>query len=96
VGNPVHSNVDRPSWPRRRWIYTGEWVLFALLAAYMGMRTLPHAWRTLNTDFPNYYLTARLAHEGSVAMLCASMSGYGCSARKITAISINGSLGWCQ
>jgi hypothetical protein len=43
-------------------------VLFALLAAYMGMRTMPHAWRTLNTDFPNYYLTARLAHEGSNAL----------------------------
>jgi hypothetical protein len=38
-------------------------MLFALLAAYMGVRTLPRAWRTLNTDFPNYYLTARLTRE---------------------------------
>ena len=28
------------------------------------MHTLPRAWRTLNTDFPNYYMSARLAHEG--------------------------------
>ncbi|QHN05608.1 DUF2029 domain-containing protein [Granulicella sp. WH15] len=28
------------------------------------MHTLPRAWRTLNTDFPNYYLAAHLAHEG--------------------------------
>lgn len=25
---------------------------------------LPRAWRSLNTDFPNYYLAARLVHEG--------------------------------
>lgn len=25
---------------------------------------MPRAWRTLNTDFPNYYMSARLAHEG--------------------------------
>jgi Glycosyltransferase family 87/WD40-like Beta Propeller Repeat len=28
------------------------------------MHTLPRAWKTLNTDFPNYYTAARLAHEG--------------------------------
>jgi hypothetical protein len=28
------------------------------------MHTVPRAWTKLNTDFPNYYLTARLAHEG--------------------------------
>ncbi|ADV83395.1 WD40-like beta Propeller containing protein [Terriglobus saanensis SP1PR4] len=28
------------------------------------MHTLPRAWRTLNTDFPNYYMAARLVHEG--------------------------------
>ena len=47
----------------RRWSRIVEWILFALLAAQIGVRTLPSAWRTLNTDFPNYYLTARLAHE---------------------------------
>ena len=47
----------------RQWICIGEWVLLALLAAYISARTLPRAWRTLNTDFPNYYLTAQLTRE---------------------------------
>ncbi len=38
---------------------------FLLLAvSFLGIHTLPRAWRTLNTDFPNYYLAAQLAHEG--------------------------------
>jgi len=39
---------------------------FALLVAvaFLGLHTVPRAWTKLNTDFPNYYLTARLAHEG--------------------------------
>jgi hypothetical protein len=39
---------------------------FALLfaVAYLGLNTVPRAWTKLNTDFPNYYLTARLAREG--------------------------------
>jgi hypothetical protein len=32
--------------------------------AFLGLHTLPRAWTKLNTDFPNYYLMARLAHEG--------------------------------
>jgi Glycosyltransferase family 87/WD40-like Beta Propeller Repeat len=47
----------------RQWMCIGEWVLLALLVAYLGVRTLPRAWRTLNTDFPNYYLTAQLTRE---------------------------------
>jgi hypothetical protein len=35
-------------------------VLGLLLLGY----TLPRAWRSLNTDFPNYYLAARLVREG--------------------------------
>src|SRR5215469_8745066 len=31
---------------------------------YLCVHTLPKAWRTLNTDFPNYYMAARLVHEG--------------------------------
>jgi hypothetical protein len=46
-----------------RWLRIGEWVLVALLAAHFGVRTVPKAWQTLNTDFPNYYLTAALLHE---------------------------------
>src|SRR5258708_27108293 len=42
-----------------------EWILSALMLAYFGLHTLPAAWRTLNTDFSNYYLTARIAREKS-------------------------------
>ncbi len=31
---------------------------------YFGGRSLPRAWQRLNTDFPNYYVTARLLKEG--------------------------------
>ena len=48
-----------------RWTQIAEWILIACLAAYMGIHTLPRAWRVLGTDFPNYYLTARLARGGS-------------------------------
>ena len=60
--NSVSSKVD-PTPEPRRWLRIGEWMLFALLAAHIGVLTLPNAWQKLNTDFPNYYLTARLAHE---------------------------------
>lgn len=32
---------------------------------YLGLHTMPRAWGKLNTDFPNYYLSARIAHEGA-------------------------------
>ena len=41
-----------------------EWLLLAIFAALFCLHTVPNAWRTLNTDFPNYYLAAQLAHEG--------------------------------
>jgi Glycosyltransferase family 87/WD40-like Beta Propeller Repeat len=40
-----------------------ESVLLAILVAQFGMRALPAAWQKLNTDFPNYYVTASLARE---------------------------------
>ena len=43
------------------WLERG--VLF-LLAFYLCVHTMPRAWGKLNTDFPNYYMSARLAHEG--------------------------------
>ncbi len=43
------------------WVERGA--LF-LLITYLCLHTLPRAWRTLNTDFPNYYMSARLVHEG--------------------------------
>jgi hypothetical protein len=44
-----------------RWIERG---VLLLLVLYLSLHTMPRAWRTLNTDFPNYYMSARLAHEG--------------------------------
>ena len=44
------------------WLERGV-LLLALL--YLGLHTMPRAWDKLNTDFPNYYLSARIAHEGS-------------------------------
>jgi Glycosyltransferase family 87/WD40-like Beta Propeller Repeat len=44
---------------------TVEWIfLVALLGLFVGWALLP-GWRTLNTDFPNYYLTAvlRIQHN---------------------------------
>jgi len=38
--------------------------VFLLLLLYIGLHTLPRAWRSLITDFPNYYLAAQLAREG--------------------------------
>ena len=35
-----------------------------MAVAYLGLHTMPRAWARLITDFPNYYLTARLVHEG--------------------------------
>lgn len=61
--DPVASRVDHLHSPLR-WSRIGGWILLALLATQMALRTLPKAWHTLNTDFPNYYLTASLVHEG--------------------------------
>ena len=41
-----------------------EGVAFGLLCLYLTAHTLPRAWQSLNTDFPNDYLTARLTREG--------------------------------
>ena len=46
-----------------RWIHIAEWVLVALLTIHFGVRSMPKAWRTLNTDFPDYFVTASLLHE---------------------------------
>src|SRR5580692_11268457 len=48
----------------RRAVSWMERVTLLLAIAYLGMHTWPRAWSKLNTDFPNYYLTARLVHEG--------------------------------
>ena len=50
--------------PHQRVISGFEYVALCLSVLFLSMHTLPRAWRTLNTDFPNYYMSARLAHEG--------------------------------
>ena len=49
--------------PVSRCVRGTEWLLFALMFCYLSLHTLPAAWKTLNTDFPNYYLTARISRE---------------------------------
>jgi hypothetical protein len=41
-----------------------ERIVLLVFLLYMSLHTLPRAWRSLITDFPNYYIAARLAHEG--------------------------------
>ena len=49
--------------PNHRWLPIVEWfVLAGLLAVFVGRSFLP-AWRTLNSEFPNYYLAAALYHQ---------------------------------
>jgi Glycosyltransferase family 87/Dipeptidyl peptidase IV (DPP IV) N-terminal region len=57
-----HSNIGSISFPGK-WLEVAEWMLLALLVAQICFRTVPKAWRSLNSDFPNYYLTARLVRE---------------------------------
>jgi hypothetical protein len=38
-------------------------MLLVVLLVQMGLRSAPKAWHTLGSDFPNYYLTARLTGE---------------------------------
>jgi Glycosyltransferase family 87/WD40-like Beta Propeller Repeat len=41
-----------------------ERIALFLLVFYMCFHILPRAWRSLITDFPNYYISARLVWEG--------------------------------
>ncbi|WP_263356734.1 glycosyltransferase 87 family protein [Acidicapsa ligni] len=41
-----------------------ERVILCFAVLFFCVHSLPRTWRTLNTDFPNYYTAARLAHEG--------------------------------
>jgi Glycosyltransferase family 87/WD40-like Beta Propeller Repeat len=64
LGSPTEGRRPSPA-PVTGWIRAAEWLLITLMAAYFCFHTFPAAWKTLNTDFPNYYLTARLAKENS-------------------------------
>src|SRR5579863_5879510 len=47
----------------QRFVCWIERITLFFAIAFIGIHAWPNAWSTLNTDFPNYYLTARLAHE---------------------------------
>ena len=49
--------------PQSRSIERMEWTLTACLLLWFGCTTMPHAWTVLNTDFPNYYITAHLVRD---------------------------------
>jgi len=57
-------DVPREATPWSRRAVWCERIALCLSLLYLCVHTLPQAWRTLNTDFPNYYMAARLAHEG--------------------------------
>jgi len=40
-----------------------EWALSACLLLWFGCTAIPHAWKVLDTDFPNYYITAHLVRD---------------------------------
>ena len=62
---PALQGADaRPSVARHRITPSVEYVLLAGLVAIFLYYGFVPAWKSLNTDFPNYYLAARLYHQG--------------------------------
>jgi hypothetical protein len=47
-----------------RWLVPFEWALVAMFVGIFLVRGFVPAWRSLNTDFPNYYLAATLHRRG--------------------------------
>src|SRR5579859_1860338 len=57
--------VEAVTTPERdRVICWAERSVLFLLVIYLFLHTMPKAWRGLITDFPNYYMSARLVHDG--------------------------------
>jgi len=56
----ISSAREGTSTGRLRLLAAAEWVLTAILLCSFIFRALMPGWRILNTDFPNYYLTAAL------------------------------------
>jgi hypothetical protein len=56
-------NETTPNRTIRQILPTVEWILLFLLLGLFVERALVPAWRTLNTDFPNYYLMALLRSQ---------------------------------
>jgi hypothetical protein len=62
---PSHSSAATPQPPPARlWVYL-EWLAIVLCAGIFAPPTLPAAFKAIQTDFPNYYLSAKLAVEGT-------------------------------
>lgn len=40
-----------------------EWLLLILFTGVLALHTFPRAWKSLNTDFPNYYLAGSLVRD---------------------------------
>jgi hypothetical protein len=49
--------------PNRRWQSITEWVLLVGMLATFAAHSLLPAWKSLNSEFPNYYLAASLYRE---------------------------------
>src|SRR5258708_11874534 len=62
-----HVNETTPNGTIRQMLLTVEWILLLLLLGLFVGRALVPAWRTLNTDFPNYYLMALLRSQHTPA-----------------------------
>lgn len=65
---PLSATVSTNSYSRERFVaqivMVVEWMTLVAASLYLVGRALPHTWLHLNTDFPNYYVTARLLREG--------------------------------
>lgn len=49
--------------PSRVWLRATEWLLLVVFGGMLAFQTMPRAWKSLNTDFPNYLLAATLVRE---------------------------------
>jgi hypothetical protein len=59
------TDISSPPKPENRQLpLSVEWVLLVLLTALFVWHAFLPAWRTLNSDFPNYYLAASLYRRG--------------------------------
>ena len=50
---------------KSRALAVAEWILTGTLLAVFIVAGFVPAWRTMNTDFPNYFLAAAIHHEGT-------------------------------
>lgn len=50
--------------PKSLWMRWIERAALAVLILYFSAHTMPKAWKSLITDFPNYYLAAQMARQG--------------------------------